>query len=137
MRIFQSFQLKAGGFVYSHTVATGQYRAVYLYFAFYEEDVHSGVRLVQVIAQLLSGLDFSDGEPCLLQQLGGSIPVGRYDERKLVLVQIGADVIILIGYSVFRALPRFGEIPPVRYRFRSFRCGRYLYRHSWSEYRLW
>ena len=92
MRIFQSFQLKAGGFVYSHTVATGQYRAVYLYFAFYEEDVHSGVRLVQVIAQLLSGLDFSDGEPCLLQQLGGSIPVGRYDERKLVLVQIGADV---------------------------------------------
>lgn len=97
MRIFQSFQLKAAGFVYSHTVATGQYRAVYLYFAFYEEDVHSGVRLVQVIAQLLSGLDFSDGEPCLLQQLGGSIPVGRYDERKLVLVQIGADVIILIG----------------------------------------
>ena len=86
MRILQRFQLKTVGFVYSHTVAAGQHCAVYLYFALYEEDVHAGVRLVQVISQLLSGLDFSDGEPCLLQHPGRSIAVGRYDKRKLVLV---------------------------------------------------
>ena len=81
----QRFQLKAVGFVYSHTVAAGQHCAVYLYFALYEEDVHAGVRLVQVIPQLLSGPDFSDGEPCLLQHPGRSIAVGRYDKRSLFL----------------------------------------------------
>ena len=92
MRVFQGFQLKAVGIVYAHAVTAWKYGIIHLYLTFNHEDIHTCVGLVHVIADLLSRLYFSDGEPCLLQQLGGSIPVGRYDERKLVLVQIGADV---------------------------------------------
>ena len=70
---------------------------------------------MQEISQLLSGLDFSDGEPRLLQHSGRSIAVGRYDKRKLVLAQIGTDVIILIGG---RGIQVFGYYPDLVYLIR-------------------